>query len=165
MADFDSEWNGDSSPEGSYPPQLARDLRRLEREICGDGLRQRVLSWTGSLGDGQFRATAQGAIGALRVVMSGTVAGSVRVATEGLTGCHYVLGITRTAAPDGGDMLVQRAGEIQDSGWSWVSGASVFAATDGGLIQQPQGAWARCVGVAVASDRLLVRIAVPVRLA
>lgn len=102
---------------------------------------------------------AQGDVGALKLVTA--VADGVARLAQSTD--PYPLGVTTTAAADGGSFEVVLDGVIADAFWNWTPGGVLFAADDGGLTQTPpEAGYLVSIGVALSATTIMVRIASPI---
>lgn len=76
------------------------------------------------------------------------------------------IGISTSAADADQALQVQRGGALQDASWAWQPGRLISLGDDGTLTQSPREdvGYFVDVGVAVASDTMVIRIGPPVRL-
>lgn len=78
---------------------------------------------------------------------------------------EFFLGITVNGAPEGGDVIVQRSGTLDDGSWSWAQ-ALVYLGRQGRLTQiAPTTGWEMVMGSAPAPNRLNLSFDEPVLLA
>lgn len=76
-----------------------------------------------------------------------------------------LLGVTLTAADAGQPVNVQRAGVIDDAGWSWTPGQRVYLGQGGALVQQPpEAGFDVLIGMALTATRLLLNLQDPIEL-
>jgi hypothetical protein len=77
------------------------------------------------------------------------------------------IGITTASASVNQVVQLATRGPLEDSSWSWTVGAPILIGVDGQLVQsQPLGLLTMLVvGIAVASNRIIVRIGAPIALA
>jgi hypothetical protein len=115
---------------------------------------------------GRANYTADEALSALRVVRRSSD-GRVLYARLPELEARAPLGVTAHAADSGATIAVVTAGPLSDSSWNWTVGRPVLLGASGVLTQtQPAEFDALVViGLAVASDAIVVRIMPPVYLA
>jgi hypothetical protein len=112
-----------------------------------------------------LQRTAAETLSALRVVYELTD-GRVALADAVIDAHVFVLlGVTLTAADMGQPVIVQRAGQMDDTGWTWVPGQRVYLGQGGALVQQPPAAgFDVLIGVALSATRLLLNLQDPIQL-
>jgi len=115
------------------------------------------------VGGGQSVRIAGEVISALRVVYESS--DRVFKLDQTSNNVQGLLGITVTAAQEGGSIKVQRDGTIETPGWTWAEGL-VFLGMDGLLTQVvPTTGWEVVVGYAPSPTRLNLDFDEPVLLA
>ena len=98
-----------------------------------------------------------------KVVRSDSSGGVIYASSDLLQDANAVLGLSLNAALLGAPVNVQVAGEAVDSIWSFTPGLPVFLGVAGSLTQVPPAAgFQLIVGVAAASDRLVIQIKQPI---
>lgn len=147
-------------PDGFVYVDPASDEIVLEvREILSMGLLPPPLPGNG---DAAVRQAGE-EISALRAVyeLDGQV---FYLDSQDVEHAPLYLGVTITSAIVGGDVIVQRAGTIDDSGWSWAA-AEVFVGATGFLTQTaPTTGFKLIVGNSPAPTRLNLAADTPVYL-
>jgi len=128
-------------------------------QVSGDG----ALPPPVPVGGGQSVRVAGEVISALRVVYeSGDRVFKLDQTSNNVQG---LLGISVTAAQEGGSIKIQRDGTIETPGWTWAEGL-VFLGMDGLLTQVvPTTGWEVVVGYAPSPTRLNLDFDEPVLLA
>lgn len=128
-------------------------------QVSGDGDLPLPLPADGS----RTVRTAGETISALRVVYES--GGEVFRLDQASDNVQALLGISVTAAAEGGAIKIQRDGSIDTPGWTWTEGL-VFLGADGLLTQTvPTTGWEVVVGYAPTSTRLNIDFDEPVLLA
>jgi hypothetical protein len=115
----------------------------------------------GPAGGASVTKTAAEAVSGHRAVKA--VGDQVAYASADVAGdAELVLGVTVGAAIAGAPATVQTVGEMVEGSWAWTVGP-VFLGLNGLLTQTPPAAaFVRQIGVAVASDRLLIDLRPPI---
>lgn len=77
------------------------------------------------------------------------------------------LGVTTAASSTGQRVQLATRGPVQDASWHWTAGVPVLLGADGVLVQQqpPGQAVLIVIGIAVATDTIVIRIGAPINLA
>lgn len=138
---------------------------QAESRVVLAGVRGRVgaMGEPGPIGGSALQRVAGTALSALRVVYE--LDGQVFL-LDYLDADHInlALGVTLTAAPQGGALNVQRSGAMDDASWNWTPGL-VWLGSNGALTQAPVVTGFRLnVGVAVSPTRLLLNLEYPIDL-
>lgn len=105
-------------------------------------------------------------LSALRVVRAAS-AGRLRYARPGEVEALAPIGVTTAASTTGQRVQLATRGSVSDPSWHWTAGVPVLLGATGTLVQQqPVGqAVMLVIGVAIATDTIVVRIAAPIDLA
>lgn len=75
---------------------------------------------------------------------------------------NLVIGITVSAASQGGAAGVQTSGTMTEPSWSWTPDAPVFCGEQGALTQvAPSAGFVLIIGVAISATRILVGAKMP----
>lgn len=75
-----------------------------------------------------------------------------------------ILGVTLNAALEGAVINVQRAGDMDDTGWNWTPGR-IYLADDGALSETPPtSGFLTLIGSAVSATRIILNIQDPIEL-
>lgn len=102
------------------------------------------------------------ALGGSRVVYV-AADGTFRYADSQNDSARSIAGVTLGAAILGATATAQYAGELVEPSWAWTPEFPVFLSTNGLLSQsEPVSGIVVTVGVATGTDRILVRIGVPI---
>lgn len=73
-----------------------------------------------------------------------------------------VIGVSRHAAVADATVTVVAAGPLDEPGWTWTPGESVFLGPAGALTQDvPASGWVVPIGYAISATRLLIEIGDP----
>lgn len=76
---------------------------------------------------------------------------------------NLVVGITRGAAVEGDDVVIQSVGLMAEPSWSWTPDRQVFLGLNGLLTQTPPtSGFILIIGIAVASDQILIGAKMPI---
>jgi hypothetical protein len=105
-------------------------------------------------------------LSALRVVRV-AAADRLRYARPPELEARAPLGVTTAASSTGQLVQLATRGPLSDPSWHWTAGVPVLLGLDGTLVQQqPDGVSVLLVvGVAIATDTIVIRIAAPIDLA
>ena len=83
---------------------------------------------------------------------------SLSSATDG----RIIVGISRQSGSTSDPVMVQTSGPLTNGGWSWASGP-VYVDDDGVLTQTaPSTGWIVCVGTAIATDTIDIKVSRPI---
>jgi len=117
---------------------------------------------TGSLGTEVYEA-AEVIPTALKVVAVNNDGKIILADHTDITHLNRVVGIALSAAGIGNEILVQKLGKLEYSGWNWTIGRSIFFNSDSDLVQAPQEtAFWMIVAKPVKTNRIEIHLRVPV---
>ena len=103
------------------------------------------------------------AISGHRIVRSNQLGRALYADSSTLADANAVIGLTLNAALAGDPVNIQVAGEVQEPSWSWTVGLPVFLGANGLPTQVATvTGFQLIVGVATASDRLVLGIKQPI---
>lgn len=114
------------------------------------------------------RKKAAQILGGHRIVRSVDAERVAYADASDIEGVGEVLGLTLTAALSGADVDVMVDGDVEEPGWHWIAGESIYLGSDGQLVQiDPADAGAAVAleaGYATSPTSMRVRIGIPVEL-
>lgn len=118
---------------------------------------------------GQIAALARSVVVVSTIPLGGhrvvTIHGTYADCTD-LTHAEAVVGVSAQAVAAGGEVMVQRAGVMSESGWSWTPGAAVYLGEEGLLRQTPPPeGFLMVIGIAASATSILIDIQPAIHLA
>lgn len=104
------------------------------------------------------------AIGGHRVLTLNAASEVIYASNDSPSAASQIIGMSINAAAPGGELSVQRAGEVEESSWNWVMGLPVYLGANGLLTQFfPSGAaFSLIVGFPTAPTKLFLAFREPV---
>lgn len=117
----------------------------------------------GPTGGSALQRTAGETLSALRAVYE--LDGLVRALDyRDATHIDLLLGLSLTAAPEGGPVNVQRSGVLEDSSWNWLPGR-IYLGANGSLTQAPPAdGYCVLLGAATSATRITLNLQDPIDL-
>jgi len=112
----------------------------------------------------QVTLEAAETLSALRVVFYVTQETVAYADPSSARASRSIAGVTTTAAMSGADVTVARGGWFSDNSWNWAVGELILCGVDGALTQTWDPGWDNVipVGIAVDTDKMLVRLQEPI---
>lgn len=122
-----------------------------------EGVAVAVIGSQGPLGGETSLKTAGEPLSALRVVRLSQDGSAVLATNANPASCCGILGITETAAVQGGQVVVRGQGELFDAGLTLQTGKPVFLTPSGQLTTTAPVGILVVIGWAVAINRIVIR--------
>jgi hypothetical protein len=104
---------------------------------------------------------AGGSIGGNRAVLLDETGRLAHASADDITHANKIVGVTTQSGVEGGSITVRPAGVIEDSGWSFAPGSTIYLGLDGVLTTSPppSGAFTQRIGYVSSPTKVVINIA------